>query len=464
MTEPSITPAADRLPDAEAAAELRARLAPLQDRLLTELSELVSIPSLAWPSSDPAHVEASARKVAELALAHGFETAEVLRGKNEDGTDGYPAVVATVPAPEGRPTVLLYAHHDVQPTGDPALWESEPFVATRKGDRLYGRGVADDKAGIITHLGVLDLLRDELQVGVVLFAEGEEEAGSPSFRDFIERYRDKLAADVIVVADSSNWTAGTPALTTSLRGVAALEFTVTTLDHDVHSGLYGGVVPDAMMAMTRLLDTLWDSEGSVAVEGLVSSEAAEVDYPEADLRRDSGVLDSTDLIGRGPLSSRLWLQPSLTVIGLDNPAVDVSSNTLRGSMRAKVSVRLAPGQDPQAALEALRTHITTHVPFGARVEFGATEAGKPWKADPADPNVGLASAALTAGFGQEVASMGVGGAIPFISDLQEVFPSASVLVTGPQDPDSRAHSANESLYVPDLWSSIVAEALVLRGL
>lgn len=446
------------------AADLRARLAPVYDSVLAELAELVAIPSLAWASSDPAQVQASAEAVARFAGTRGFDSVEILRGRNTDGSEGYPAVVARRAAPEGRPTVLLYAHHDVQPTGDLALWETDPFTATKKGDRLYGRGVADDKAGVLIHLAALDVLADDLNVGVVLFVEGEEEAGSPSFRDFLERYRDKLASDVIVVADSANWAAGTPALTTSLRGMCAIEFSLTTLDHDVHSGVYGGLVPDAMMAMTRLLNTLWDESGSVAVEGLVGVRESEVDYPEETVRKDSGVLPTTDLIGAGPISSRLWRQPSVTVIGLDNPPVAVSSNTLRATMRAKLSVRIAPGDSVDNAIASVKRHLEAHVPFGAQLEFGEVEGGNAWLADPEDPSVQIAQGALSEAFGTDSVFMGIGGSIPFIADLLEVFPGASILVTGPQDPDTRAHSANESLYLPDFEASIVAEALMLDRL
>ncbi|WAL40735.1 dipeptidase [Brevibacterium sp. BRM-1] len=451
-------------PAAPTAAELRAQLSERMPAIIARLRELVAIESIAWPSMDPANVEASARRVAELAADAGFEQVEVLRGKNPDGTDGYPAVVARRPAPAGRPTVVLYAHHDVQPTGSPEDWDSEPFEAVVRGDRLFGRGAADDKAGIMVHLAALELLGDRLDCGVVLFAEGEEEAGSPSFSDFIHRYRDRLAGDVIVVADSGNWAPGVPALTSSLRGMAALEFTVRTLDHAVHSGMYGGVVPDAALAMTRLLATLHGPDGSVAVAGLGGSHEVEVDYDEAQVRTDSGVLDSTELIGTGPLSSRVWTQPSITVIGLDIPAVDSSSNTLQAAMRAKVSVRVAPGEDPAAALEALRRHLSAHVPFGATLTFGPSEAGSPWRADPSDPVVGLAREALTDGFGAPCELTGLGGSIPFIADLLEVFPGASILVTGVEDPDSRAHSANESLYLPDFESAIVSEALLLARL
>ncbi|GAA1843644.1 dipeptidase [Brevibacterium marinum] len=444
-------------------AQLHTELDTIFDEVVEHLTELVAIPSVAWPSFDPANVRASAEAVAGFARDLGLDV-DILTAAQEDGTDGYPAVVASVPAPRGAPTVLLYAHHDVQPPGRPEDWNTEPFVATRSDDRLFGRGAADDKAGIMVHLTALRLLSDRLGVGVTLFIEGEEEAGSPSFRNFLDTYRDRLAADVIVVADSGNWAAGTPALTTSLRGMCAVEFEVSTLDHAVHSGMYGGIVPDAMLAMTRVLSSLHDENGSVAVSGLQSRSDSEIDYDETTIRSDSGVLDSTALIGSGSLASRLWTQPSITMIGLDIPDVDVSSNTLQSSLRAKLSIRLAPGDTPDDAVEAVEEHLRKNLPFGATLSIGDTEGGSPWQADMDDPVVQTARRALTDAWGQESVTMGIGGSIPFIADLLEVFPQASILVTGVEDPDARAHSANESLYLPDFKSAIVAEALLLQSL
>lgn len=445
-------------------AELTSRLDAIYDDVLARLSELVAIPSLAWPTADPAHVDATAAAVARMAEPLGFETVETLRAQNPDGTPGFPAVVASRPAPEGRPTVVLYAHHDVQPAGDLSQWETPPFEATIRGDRMYGRGAADDKAGILVHLTAVQLLGDELGVGVVLFIEGEEEIGSPSFRSFLETYRDKLAGDAIIVADSSNLACGKPALTTSLRGMAGLEFTVRTLDHSVHSGMYGGAVPDATLAMTRLLATLHDDDGAVAVSGLRSAPEAAAEYGDDPMGTDTVALPGTSLIGRGAIASRLWHQPSITVIGIDTPYVDDSSNTLLASVRAKISIRLAPGEDPADALAAVKAHLQEHVPFGAELEFGAEESGAPWSADSSDPVIATAMEALSEGFGADAVQMGLGGSIPFIADLVEVFPQASILVTGIEDPDTRAHSPNESLYLPDFRSAIISEALLLDRL
>lgn len=243
---------------------------------LQTLTELVAIPSIAWESHDLTQVDRSAEAVAALATKAGFNNVRIERATytTADGTEkqGMPAVIASRPAAEGYPTILLYAHHDVQPAGNLDLWDTDPFVATRKGDRLYGRGAADDKAGILVHLAALaalnETLGEDFKLGVKLFIEGEEEAGSPSFVSFLNTYREELSADYIVVADSANWRAGVPALTTSLRGVASGDIEVRVGSHAIHSGMFGGPMLDAHTLMAQLLATLHDATGAVAVEGL----------------------------------------------------------------------------------------------------------------------------------------------------------------------------------------------------
>ena len=382
-----------------------------------------------------------------------------------DGKVGAPAVVARRAARNGRPQVLLYAHHDVQPPGDKDAWQTPEFEPTLIDGRIYARGAADDKAGIVTHVtaiqSLVDLVGPDFEIGLSVFVEGEEEAGSPSFRAFLDENRDILEADVIVVADSANWTTTIPALTTTLRGLVSQVVEVHTLDHAVHSGMYGGPIPDAMTAMIRLLSTLHDEKGNVAVRGLVQGKAAELDYDESTLRTDSGLLDGVELIGEGSILDRIWTKPAIAVIGIDGMTVATSSNTLLPSVRAKISMRIAPGQEPAEALAALRQHLTENAPFGAKVEFGEIELGKPFKADDAGWAKQVASSALSAAFGIESVDIGIGGSIPFIADLIEVFPNAQILVTGVEDADSRAHSPNESVHLDTLRGAMVAETLFL---
>lgn len=454
MTSPTdLSPAGT---DVEA---LRARLARLMPGIREDLERLVRIPSVSAPAFDQATVEASAQAVADLLRGAGMPEVEVLRVPG-----GAPAVVARRPAPAGAPTVLLYAHHDVQPPGDEAAWTTPAFTPTERDGRLYARGAADDKAGILVHVAALRVLGDALGVGVTVFVEGEEEIGSPTFDAFLAAHRERLAADVIVVADSSNWRVGEPSLTTSLRGLVDGVVEVRTLDHALHSGMYGGPVPDATTALIRLLDSLWGPDGDVAVPGLVAGEAADLDYPEDLLRADAGVLDGVALIGSGRLTSRLWTRPALTVIGMDVPSIATSSNTLQPVARAKFSLRVAPGQDPHAAFEALAAHLRANAPWGARVEVLRGEFGMPWAGAVDGPVYEVARRALTQAFGVAPVDMGVGGSIPFIASLQAVYPDAAVLVTGVEDPDGRAHGIDESLHLADFEKACLAQALLLAGL
>jgi cysteinylglycine-S-conjugate dipeptidase len=475
MTSPqTATPqnTGDPAAPAPAAAALTDELRTVIDRsfagTLDRLKELVAIPGIAWPSFDRAPLNHSAEAVAGLLRGVGLPNVQILACDKPDGTPGGPAVVARRPAADGKPTILLYAHHDVQPAGDEALWETEPFSAAEKDGRLYGRGAADDKAGIMAHIAayaaVSEVLGNGLGLGVTFFFEGEEEAGSPTFRPFLEAHRELLRADVIVVADSSNWKVGVPALTTSLRGLVDGTIEVQVLEHAVHSGMFGGPVLDGPTLLSRLIATLHDDDGNVAIEGLVGTDNAVVDFPEADYRAEASVLDGVRLAGSGSIASRLWTKPALSIIGFDAPAVDVASNTLLPRARAKFSLRLAPGQVPGEAMAAVRRHVESNAPFGARVIFTAGESGNPFKTDTSSPAAALAMWALGEAWGVPAVETGIGGSIPFIADLTELYPDVQILVTGVEDPDSRAHSANESLHLGDFRKAILAEALLLARL
>ncbi len=428
-----------------------------------ELEDLVRIPSISAASFDQAHVRKSAEAVAHLARKRGLQ-AEVIQVQTADGRVGRPAVLAHKEGSAGAPTVLLYGHHDVQPDGDHATWNTEPFEPVEVEGRLYGRGTADDKAGVMVHMGAIAALGEELGVGITLFIEGEEEVGSPTFHTFLEEYRDRLDADVIVVADSNNWQVGTPSLTTSLRGVVTASVRVDVLDHALHSGAYGGPVLDAVTLSARLIATLHDEDGAVAVAGLTSYDDAKADYMEEVLRHDAGVLEGVQLAGRGSIASRLWTQPTLTVIGMDVTGLEEASNTLIPSCTTRLSMRIAPGQDPREAASLLTEHLESHAPFGAKVRVKIEETGPSFQGDEKNEASQIAMWALKQAWGTDPVNIGVGGSIPFISDLAEVFPKAQILVTGVEDPDTRAHSQNESLHLGDWRNAILAEAALLARL
>jgi len=439
---------------------------------VADLSQLVRIPSVSWSAFDPANVRRSAEAVAALLSDTGmFDSVEIKQAPTADGeTLGQPAVLATRAARNGRPTVLLYAHHDVQPEGDEALWETPPFEPTVRGDRLYARGAADDKAGVLAHVASVRALRDtfgdDLELGLAVFIEGEEEFGSRSFAHFLEQNKEALAADVIVVADSDNVDVNTPALTVSLRGNVTFKLTVSTLEHASHSGMYGGAAPDAMLAMVKLLATLHDEKGSVAVEGLSSyTDAAEPPaFSEEELAKDAAFLDGVTSIGTGPILSRMWSQPTITITGIDAPTVANASNTLLPSVAVRVSSRVAPGQPAREAYEALERHLRAHAPFGAHVTIEDVDLGDPFLVDTAGWAATEAKRAMTDAWGKEAVETGIGGSIPFIADLVREFPEAQILVTGVEDPDTRAHSPNESLHLGVFKRAILTEALLLARL
>ncbi|BBY14307.1 dipeptidase [Mycobacterium marseillense] len=426
-----------------------------------DLEDLVRIESVwADPGRRP-EVHRSAQTVADLLSQAGFGDVQIV------SEGGAPAVIARHPAPPGAPTVLLYAHHDVQPEGDRAQWASPPFEPTERDGRLYGRGSADDKAGIATHLAAFRAHGGMPPVGVTVFVEGEEESGSPSLAAVLAAHRDTLSADVIVIADSDNWSADTPALTVSLRGLVDCVVEVATLDHGLHSGLWGGAVPDALTALVRLLASLHDDDGNVAVASLHETDIAALnypDYPPERARTDSGLLDGVSEIGSGSVPQRLWAKPAITVIGIDTTPIDKASNTLIPRARAKVSMRVAPGGDAAAHLDALTAHLRSHAPWGAHVSVTRGDIGEPYAIEASGDVYDAARAAFRRAWDAEPIDMGMGGSIPFIAEFAAAFPQAKILVTGVEDPGTQAHSINESLHLGVLERAAIGEALLLANL
>ena len=428
-----------------------------------DLERLVRIPSVSADPDAAPQLWASASEVAGLLRGVGLPQVDVVTTG-----DSRPAVLASRLGPPGAPHVLLYAHHDVQPPGDPVDWDGDPFEPAERDGRLYGRGAADDKAGVAVHLAALrahlGASAGGLPVGVTVLVEGEEEVGSPALRDFLAAYAERLRADVVVFADAGNWSADVPALTTTLRGGTNLVVEVRTLDHGLHSGIFGGPVPDALTALCRLLATLHDENGDVAVPGLVRGTAGSPDLDEAQLRVEAGLLDGVRLTGTGRLTDRLSAAPALAVIGIDAPPVATASNTLVPVARAKVSLRVAPGDDAGAARDALSAYLRDRAPWGARVSVQAGGAAAPFTARTGGRAYQCARAALEAAWGTAVVEAGAGGSIPFVTAYAGLFPDAEILITGVEDPDTRAHGANESLHLATFERACLAEALLLQNL
>ena len=437
--------------------DLRSAVDDLFPSLQNTLETLVRIPSISAPGFDSSEVRRSAEVVASLLSEAGFQDVRLLEVEG-----AHPAVFGEIPAPEGAPTVLLYAHHDVQPVGNLSDWDRDPFEPVELDGRLLGRGSSDDKAGIVVHLGAVMAHEGRPPVGVKVIVEGEEEVGSTHLGDFLAGYRDQLEADVIVIADSGNWRTGQPALTTSLRGLVDCTVEVRTLRYAIHSGQFGGVIPDALTVLSRLLATLHDGDGNVAIPGLVASASDDLDLTESELREQADTVTGLELIGSGSLTSRMWTQPAIAVLAIDAPPVSDAVNALVPAARAKVSLRIAPGDSPERAMSALVAHLEQHVEWGAEVVVTPGATGDAFALETTGRATEAFRTAFEEAWGREPVDMGVGGSIPFVAAFSEAYPEASILLTGVADPTSRAHGPNESVELDDVKKGTLAEAIALR--
>lgn len=319
--------------------------------------------------------------------------------------------------------MLLYAHHDVQPAGPAGDWDSPAFEPTLRAGRIYGRGTSDNKSGIIVRLGALRAFDGRPPVGIKVLIEGEEEVRSTHLGEFLETYNDLLEADSIVIADAANWGIGVPTLTTSLRGLADCVVEVRTLRSAVHSGAFGGAVADALTTLARLLATLHDAEGEVAIPGLLSSDATVVDLTEEELRTQAEAVEGLELLGAGSITSRLWTKPAISILAIDGPPIDEAINQLVPVARAKVSLGIAPGDDPHRALQALIRHLEQHAEWGAEVTVIPGATGEAFSVATTGAVHDAFRRALSAAWGAPTVEMGVGGSIPFVADLAIGFPT-----------------------------------------
>lgn len=446
--------------------DVRARVQNAWNDVVSVLNKKISLAAVSAKGIAGEHMQKSAQYVAGVLREVGID-ARVEQSTNPDGTPGAFEVVGSRIVNPSAPTVLLYAHHDVQPVPDPSEWNTNPFEGTERDGRLYGRGSADDGGGIAIHYGALRALSDDLRVNIKVFIEGEEEMGSPSFIPFIESHKDEFESDVIIVADSGNWSAGIPSLTTSLRGNTDVDVRVKVLGHQVHSGQFGGPILDAYTLASMLIASLYNEAGDLAVPGIEAQEPVgglQRDLDEAQVRADASVVDSYKLAGTGSLAARMWTKPSLTVIGMDAHPVEGSFNVIAHETKLRLSLRTAPSQRPEEAQKALCDFLVSHAPFGAEVTAEPIDNGMGWAMDPDAVATKDALASMRDAFGVEPVNKGEGGSIPFIPELQRIFPKAQVLVTGPEDPKSNAHSPNESISLPGLRGNIVTEALLLDRL
>jgi acetylornithine deacetylase/succinyl-diaminopimelate desuccinylase-like protein len=373
-------------------------------------------------------------------------------------------VLGAPPAQPGAPTVLLYAHYDVQPAGPEEAWTSKPFEPTERDGRLYGRGAADDKSGVVMHAGALFALGEDCPVGVKVLIEGQEECGDGGVEEFVKANAELLKADVIVISDVGNYALGVPTLTTSLRGMAALDVKVETLEGAVHSGMFGGPAPDSLIALCRMVATLHDDTGDVAVKGLVTMEYDGAHYDVTAYRTDAGVLPGVGLIGSGSIGQRLYGKPSINVIGIDAPVVDGAANALIPKARARISVRLAPGQEPADAQKAVKDHLKAAAPWNVRVKVTPGSVGQGFLARTDGPAFAAAAAAMATAYGKDVVHYGEGGSIPLVSAFLGAFPDAEMILWGTEEPQCKIHAPNESVDLGELERCTLAEALFIAAM
>jgi len=430
------------------------------ERTLEDLIGLARIPSVSAPGFDPAQMERSAARVAGLLADAGLSGVEILRIEG-----AHPYVVGEWSgAGAGAPTALIYAHHDVQPPGRLAHWKSPPFEPAVRDGRLYGRGVVDDKAGLMLHLAALRAWREAtggLPLNVKLLVEGEEEIGSGHLAGFLRAHQERLAADVLVLSDTANLATGLPSLTRSLRGLVNVDVTVRALERPLHSGVWGGPLPDAATALAALLGRLVDARGAIAVPGFYDDapelapgereRLAALPFDEAGFRADAGLPAESDLVGEPGRSvyERLWHRPTLALTALEGMPLAGAANQLMAEARARVGVRLAPGQDPERVRDLVIDFLERDPPWGVQVETECDVAVPGWSTETEGPAFDAARRALAAGFGREPVEIGCGASIPFVGPFVEVLAGAPALLLGLEDPPCNAHGENESLHLED---------------
>jgi cysteinylglycine-S-conjugate dipeptidase len=442
---------------------VRRRIASDMSHTVEQLERLVRIPSMGYPDYDPANVRISAETTRDVLGESGVDEVRLIELEG-----GHPAVFGELAGPDGAPTVLLYAHHDVQPEGPIDQWDTPPFEPVVRDGRMYGRGAADDKSGIVVHAAAIRALSGDgpPPVSVKLLIEGEEECSTANLPQLVEGHADLLRADVAVIADGGNYRTGVPTLNTSIRGVTDVVVQVRVLPTAQHSGAYGGPIPDAITALSRIVASLHDERGDVAIEGLRRAPWEGADVPEDEFRQESGVLDGVELIGSGTIADRLFTKPAVGVLGVDAPAIAGSSNQIVPVARARVSLRIAPGDDPVAARTALVDHLRDHAPWGVEVTFddGGFEAGHGYLFDTTSSVSRAAIEALSRAYGRDVLELGSGGSIPLVPMLMRTFPDLEVLIWGAMDDRSAIHSVNESVDLGEIERIAVAEAFFLRSL
>ena len=439
--------------------EVADKAAALMPELMRDLEKLVAIPSIAFPGYPSEPVMQMAEQTLAMFRDVGFTNARLM-----EVPTGYPPIYGEIPGPEGSPVVMLYAHYDVQPAPPEQGWTTDPWTPTTKDGRVYGRGAADDKGGLVTHLGTMQILEGKPPCTVRLIVEGMEETNS-NLEPFVEAHPELFDVDLFIVCDMGNLRVDEPVLTTHLRGDVACIVTVRTLEHPLHSGLFGGAAPDAMMALARLLSTLVDDEGNVAVADVMTGTWEGAEFSAEDLRSSADLPEGVSIVGSGPIASRLWAKPSINAIGVDMTSIDGSSNVLIPEARAKISMRIVPGSEPKTELDALVRHLEAHVPWGAKIEVERTKEAPGFRCETDGPGYAAARKALEEAYGKPVSDAGSGGSIPLLRTLQAAAPRGEFILWGPEDvAAARIHASDESVDPSEIEKMVIAQTLLIQYL
>ncbi|MGA5300035.1 dipeptidase [Nucisporomicrobium flavum] len=440
--------------------DLRSRIEGLMGQARTDLTELVAIPSVADPRQYPPEMcGRAAQWVLDRFAGVGFSDLRLA-----ETADGSRAVYGARPGPDpGAPTVLLYAHYDVQPPLDEDAWNTPPFTLTEVAGRWYGRGAADCKGNIVMHLTALRALADRVPVNLKLIVEGSEEQGTGGLEDFVPRNADLLRADAILVCDTGNAAVGAPAATVSLRGMVNVVVGVEALGSEVHSGMFGGAAPDALAALVQMLASLRDSAGNTTIDGLDNTQTwhGEV-YPADRFRADAGLLEGVSLLGDGSVSDMIWARPAVTVLGIDCPPVVGSAAAIQPHARARLNLRVPPGLNTDKAYDALAGQLHAVAPWGVHVTVAQEAVGQPFRARTGGPAYEALAGAMRDAFGRPMTALGQGGSIPLCTVFADTYPDAEIMLIGVEDPACGMHAPNESVHPAELAGMALAEALFLQ--
>ena len=439
--------------------DLRARVDSLMPLAKEDLAELVGIPSVADARQfPPEDCDLAALWVRDAFAAVGFRDARLI-----PTADGSNAVVGSRQvADPAAPTVLLYAHYDVQPAPDPA-WRTHPFELTEVGGRWYGRGASDCKGNIVMLLTALRALDGDLSVNLKLAVEGSQEQGTGGLEELVPQHPELFRADAILVCDTGNAAVGRPAATVSLRGMVDVVVTVDALEVPVHSGVFGGAAPDALAALIAMLATLRDARGETTISGIPHGQTwTGAPYPPEQFRRDARLVDGAVLLGDGSVSDMLWARPAVTVLGIDCPPVIGSAVAVPAHVAARLNLRIPPGIAPDDAYADLAAQLRASAPWGVRVRLKAEAQGSPFRADEDGPAYAAIRDAMLEAYGTPMTALGQGGSIPICTVFADEFPDAELVLIGVEDPAAAIHGPNESVDPGEIATMAHVQALFLR--